>query len=729
MRRPRGAELVALAIGGAVSAYLGWDSALWDPRFQLALHLAAVAALGWLAVYVARGGRLPRTPLDLPILLLLLAFGVATLTAWNGGLSARALAGVVATAAMLPLAILALRHRPGWTAVVVGLPIVALAAGALAVLAWRRVEWVAAGGPGLPLRLAHEGTPFGSVAVPPFVILAALPLALLVPSPRGRRWLVGGLLTVGLPLTLLSGSRSAWIAIAVAAVVLIGPRAGHAIARLREGFGWTPRAGAAALAAVAMTVVAIALLAPRLLQAESLVYRGYLWRDTLAAWSADPLTGVGPGAMPYARQAAAPALSFPVAQPHSHDIPIGILGEAGILGLVAAALLVVVFVRVGGPWRTRTLGGRAAFAVLAGFGAGMLFEDLTFLPNFNLLVIGLVALVLTDADAVAWRPVALRTPAWAVAGAGGLALLAVMLLGDASAIAYRAGTDAAAAGDWPAARAWLSRAAALDPTHPTGPKALAVAAERNGESALARRAAERAVALNPGDGASWVNLAILCADDGDEPCARRAVEAAVAHAAPGAVLANAALVLERLGDPEAADAAYRRSLLTNLFTSLALDWPRSVDLRGATVAELGVESVELNLVIARRARGEEIDPAAYGSPLVEAVAHAMLGERAAAREALDRAIEAAPASPTTWDIAALLLDHWGEDATFALRMSEVARGAQLGSAQLGSAPPQRPTLVNDIASFRSYPGDGLVSGADPLLPDEAWPWALERLLE
>ena len=44
----RVAEVAAVVIGLAVMGYLGWDGALWDARFQLALHLAAVACAGGL---------------------------------------------------------------------------------------------------------------------------------------------------------------------------------------------------------------------------------------------------------------------------------------------------------------------------------------------------------------------------------------------------------------------------------------------------------------------------------------------------------------------------------------------------------------------------------------------------------------------------------------------------------------------------------------------------------
>ena len=145
MTRRRAVEIGAAAIGLVVWTYAGWDSALWDPRWEFGLHLAAVAAVGVLVVVAWRGGLLPRTRLDRPILLLLAAFAVACLSAWNAGLSARALAAILGTTAMLPLALLVLRHRRPWTALLVVLPIIGLAAGGLVVLVGRRIEWIAAG--------------------------------------------------------------------------------------------------------------------------------------------------------------------------------------------------------------------------------------------------------------------------------------------------------------------------------------------------------------------------------------------------------------------------------------------------------------------------------------------------------------------------------------------------------------------------------------------------------
>ena len=727
MTRRFAAELGAVVLGLALWSYVGWDSALWDPRWQLGLHLGVAVAVIGVFVIARRGGVLPRTRLDLPIAALLVAFAVACLSAWNAGLSTRALAAILGTVTMLPVALLVLRHRPSWTALVVAVPIIGLAAGTLVVLVGRRIEWIAVGAPGLPpVRLAAEGTPFGSVAVPPFILLAALPLALLVQPTWLRRAILGALLVLGVPLTLLSGSRSSWIAIAVAGIVLAAPLA----PRLRLPGRWTVRSVGLVLAIGVAVVLALAFVAPRLTDIGSLIYRGHLWRDTLAAVD-DPIFGIGPGSMPWARQAAAPPLSFPAAQPHSHDVLLGIFGDAGALGVAAALVVFGTFVRVAGPWCTSTLAGRAAFAVLMGFAAGMFFEDLTFLPNFNLLVLLLVAIALADAGAVRWVP-ARMPPGWRLGGAIAVAALLVpMLVGDAAAIAYRVGVDDASVGDWHEGQTWLELSVFLDPWHPAGPKAMTVIAERNDDLAVARSAAAEAVARNPGDGQSWTNLSLLCVQASDRSCAARAAGQAEATAVPGGrELANAALVEAWLGDLDAADRAYRLSLVTNQWTGLTLPWPRAV-IVGDIVKALPESPSELTVLIARRVTGESIVPDDYRSPLTRALAYAMLGNQQAATSALADAERAAPGVSTTWAIAALLTRHWGGDATRELEIYATVAGRALSSSTPASRPAPTaavPLEVRDIAAFRWYPGDGLVRSAERLRPSAPFPWAFEVLL-
>jgi len=707
-----------LGVGGAlaVSLYLGWDRALWEPGLQLGLHLIAAVAIGGVAVMAWRGGLLPRTPLDRPIAVLLIVYGVATAFAWNVGLSVPALAGILATTAMLWVGLVALRHRPDWTAIIVVVPLLSLAAGTLAVLAWRRVEWLLAGGTGWPpIRLLHEGTPFGAVAVPPFIILAALPVALLVTQPRLRRGLVMALLVVGLPLTLLSGSRSAWIAIVVATILMTLP-----LARNLRGIRRPSLPQVASVAAIVTALaLSIAYIAPRLTDTSSLLYREQLWDATLTVWRTDPWLGIGPGAMPYARQTIAPLL-----QPHSHNVALGILGDAGIAGLVAALVLFAVFLWVARPRAGSTPSGRAAYAALVGIAIGFLTEDLTFLPNFNLLLLLLAGIALLDARVVSWRPVQLRLRLLAPAGVAVAALLGCALLADAAAVSYGAGTDAAAVKNWATAQDRLALAVMLDPLQPAGAKALAVAADWNRSPALARRNAQIAVELNPGDGASWTNLSLLCLADNDRECALDAADHALRTSGQTPIaMANAALVYTAFNEPAKADAAYRASLLAAWQTSLLLPWPRTVPLGDQPDAEHGSTLAQLNLLVARRVQAEPLRPAAYASASIRALAYAMAGDVPAARGSMASAMKEAPADQFTWDLIALVRHHWGEDDSSALQMGAVVRGGSLAS-----RPPGLPSLTNDIAALRNYPADALVSGAQRLLADKPWPWALDPLL-
>ena len=725
-------ELVGLAAGLAVFGYVGWDGALWDPRLQLLLHLVAVGAAAALALAWLRGAAFPLPAISLPILALLAAYALATVSALNVGMSLRAMASVAAFALALPLALVAVRHRPSWVGVVTSLPVLAFSVPTLAVLGWRRMEWILAGAPGLPpLRMEGEGTPFGSVAVPPFVIWPAWALAGLIEDERWRRPIRIGLVAVGIPLTILSGSRSAWLAVAGTAVIvgvpwLWGQRRRVGVRTLLRGRGLLVSLGGLAAAALL-----VALVLPRLTAATSLVYRVGLWRDTLAAWSTDPLLGIGPGFMPYARQAAAADFTFPVRQPHSHNLPLGVLGDAGLLGLMAAIALVLTLVIIANPWRTLSPVARNAAVVLVGLAIGGLSEDLTFLPNFNLLAVALLAVVLLDVGAVRWvrrdptdrqRLLALGLPSAAI----GLALLLAMVTADAGAIAYRTGLDRAAERQWTDAVAWFERSAAIDRWHPTTPKALAVAADAAGDDALARHAAEDAVARNSGDGASWLNLSLACAALADDECRREALDRTVATASLGGPeMANAALGYEAMGLDDEADDAFRRAVLSQRLTTLAMDWPRDVAIGTGEVEEGIGPDAELNRLLGQWAMDEPVDPESLSDPRARAVAHAMLGDESEANAQLTRAIDAAREEPLTWELAVVLRSQWGRSTTDELRIAEAVRGGPFPAREPSDA---LPTITWDIASFRGWPMDGLALAADRVRPPLNFPWALEAVL-
>jgi len=716
-------ELVAVLAGLVVFGNLAWDSALWDDRLQLLLHGLAIAAVGAGGVAVLRGADMPRTRLELPIIALLAVLGLASALGENTGLAARATAASAAFAALLLLAIVAVRRRPEVVALVVVVPTLIIAVTILWQLVARRVGWFSLGLGGLPpIRLGGETTAFGSVAVPPFILLGLLPICRLL-EPKGLRTVAVAVTAVlFVPLVVLSGSRSALLALGVAAVVFLAPELMHGRwRRILDSGAWRATLGAIGLGAAALIVV---YLAPRLTAITSLIYRERLWRDTLAVWAPRPLLGIGPGTMPYARQAAAATGLPPIRQPHSHDLAIGVLGDAGLLGLAAAIVLVGLFLWIAGPQRSRTTTGRAASAVLVGFLAAGLFEDLTFLPAFDLIVLVLAAIALLDAGVVRWSPLRLPQFARLAAGVGAVAFLAIAIVGDAAGSAYRMGTEAVWGGRWSEASSWYQTAITLDPWEPSGPKALAVAADKAGQASVALAAARDAVRLNPGDGASWTNLALLCLAAGDEACARNGVAGAVRRSGTtGNELINAAMIDERLGDESAADRLYALSLLTNRNTGLAVTWPRTVALPVGEVDTSADPNPDLTAMLADAAVHGKPSVPAGASESVRALAYAMRGERPAAEASLAAAMRDERGDELTWDIAAVLKVHWGEDADEVLRVAAFFHGGPLARAAAGV-----PQVTYEAASFHIYPRDLLVSSAArlPLLPP--WPWALERFL-
>src|SRR5207248_2678815 len=81
---------------------------------------------------------------------------------------------------------------------------------------------------------------------------------------------------------------------------------------------------------------------------------------------------------------------------------------------------------------SRTVRGRAATSVLAGFLIAGFVEDLTFLPSFDLIVLLLAAIAILDARAVTWTPVRIPRAAPALAALVVGALLVPVLVGDAA---------------------------------------------------------------------------------------------------------------------------------------------------------------------------------------------------------------------------------------------------------------------------------------------------------
>ncbi len=158
-------------------------------------------------------------------------------------------------------------------------------------------------------------------------------------------------------------------------------------------------------------------------------------------------------------------------------------------------------------------------------------------------------------------------------------------------------------------------------------------------------------------------------------------------------------------------------------TSSSVPWPRGVDVGRELPPEIDSVVGSINLIVARAAFGLPVEPARFSSPTARALAAAVAGDRATAEDALHEAERTENENTTTWDVAVVLLRHWGEPYDHALAVDRALRGSPLAD-----RPPTVGGLTFDIASFRIYPRDELVHDATHLLPPQPWPWLLEAVL-
>ena len=231
---------------------------------------------------------------------------------------------------------------------------------------------------------------------------------------------------------------------------------------------------------------------------------------------------------------------------------------------------------------------------------------------------------------------------------------------------------------------------------------------------------------NPGDGQAWIDLAIACGRTGDPGCQRTAAERAVATAEfGGPELITGALLLDDLGDTEAADAAYRRALLSSRLVPFAIEWPRPVLVGDATLPEDDGAIGQLSRLLALESTGEPLGIDEITDDAVRAVAYALEGDDHDARDAIESAIATTPDQPLTWDVAVVLASHFGDPMGELLRVAAVARGGPFPDRDVTNITPR---LSYDLAVFRSIPADGMLPEVERLRTRPPWPWILEDAL-
>lgn len=171
----------------------------------------------------------------------------------------------------------------------------------------------------------------------------------LLETARGRRMILGASLTLGVVAVALNRST--------AGLVVVGPLVAAIALAL-----WSPPArrwwavmlGATTTLAGAAVIAWLAARSTWSPWAERAFdpVRAQLWRDAMALWRADPLTGGGPGSF---REATALSADPDTASAHSSILQIG--SETGWVGVALFALVAL----AGLLWATR---GRAPYAVV-----------------------------------------------------------------------------------------------------------------------------------------------------------------------------------------------------------------------------------------------------------------------------------------------------------------------------------------------------------------------------
>jgi O-antigen ligase len=457
-----------------------------------------------------------------------------------------------------------------------------------------------------PLNMNLFGGPWGHRHDLTLLIVMLFPSWFLLPAAPIRTALatVIGLLTA--VIVVIDGSRTIWLAVAVASgvlLLLLGRRIWPADRRRRLFIGL-----AAVIALVGLAVSGVlGFLIERAVASESFDMRLTMWRALVDAWIERPIAGYGPGSFPWILQLTDYFDTSSLAPRHPDNAGFQLLGEGGLLGV--AGLVVLLVVLVPAIYRGRS---RAAMWSLVVFAVASLGQNPT---DFGFLV----------AVGIAWTAFAIPHGAlppdrsvispswtrWATVAAFGVVAVAwtSTAVGD---VVYGSGRAAIGEGDKGQATALWASATTTDPGMGIYRRQLGAAHLVLGEAESAVGPAQASVTITPSDDLAWRVLALarLAADDPEG--ARAAIEAAL-----GAQRSDATnlLLLARLqvdvGDP---------AVMTTL-AEIAQAWPEVVSAHGwpGLVPTGNTTQEVVNLALDRWAQGAPSPDPLTDQPVLLAV--------------------------------------------------------------------------------------------------------------
>jgi tetratricopeptide (TPR) repeat protein len=684
------ARVIGWPVTIAAIAYLvllgGAYPGVFAPAFRIVdVVVAAVALAIWAALMVVDPRWRPATVLWPAILATLVVFALSTVTSKLTRFSAEYLAYAIVLWALY-LLLVRLQAHPfiGARLNSVAVVLLAIIAGLYlfdTVSIWQ-TWWSIVGRVTIPpLRPGFESLAFGNPSA-----LGAVSVLLFVTgaahigwSTRGRVAAVALLGLVTLTVCLVTGARSVWLGVVGMVFVLVvlwassRDRRAALAAALRSG-----RVRVALVGAVAVAVVAVVVAAPGVLIRAGFgdPYRPGYWLASMRMFGDRPLSGQGLGLWAAERATFTASTEPDFYIPHGHNVYLQTLAELGVLGVLAA----VVIIWVVGRLIRRSLAGTpeqnryawAAIAAIAYLAAHQIVDVVTNLPA----VLFALALPISRLDALALGE---REPGRWGAGAGaGIAAVVAAVVGIAmamlfwttsTAVTHQRAVDAANDGHWQEALGIANEAVVADPDMPAYQVTLGLALARAGENDAAEAALRRAAEVDDLP-QSWLDIAALDVAAGRSDAARGALDRAMRLGMQQAGVAfPAALLYAKLGDADEAADALARAL--EAAPSIAADpwWGRHPELaaiRAAaverTVAVGGEDGFRVALETGRLEDASTALATFESDPTLHRLVIAAWSGGPEARRQLELLASAQPLDleAVTWN--AVLADHLGDVA-------------------------------------------------------------------